>query len=496
MKTHASRWAALALAVTLTGCAVGPDYVVPTTEVGDTYKEIQGWTQARPQNVALRTDWWREYDDPTLNELMQAVLEANLNIAQAEAQYRQAQAALQQARAGFFPTFGTNASATRSGSGGGSSGQFSDGEFGGGGGGRSGNQFTLTGNVSWEIDVWGRVRRSVESGRASAEASAADLANVRLSMQSTLAQTYFRLRGLDAEAELFQQTVQAYERSLQITQNRYEAGVAAQSEVAVARTQLENARVQMQTLVRQRALLEHAIAVLTGRAPSQFGLNPGHQVPEVPAIPVALPSQLLERRPDIAAAERRTAAANAQIGVAQAAWFPSLTLSAQGGYRSSEWAQWLSAPFQFWSLGPALALTIFDGGAREAQLGQARAGYEAQVAAYRLTVLTALQEVEDFLVQLRVMQQEQEIQGRALAAARESLQLTLNQYEAGLIDFLSVVQVQTTALNAERAALSLQTERLVTSAQLIAALGGGWSASMPQASTQGEVQVIEASQSR
>src|SRR5690606_17849884 len=261
-----------------------------------------------------------------------------------------------------------------------------------------------------------------------------------------------------------------------MTQNRYDAGIAAQVDVESSRTQLENGRTQLLALDWQRAQLEHAIAVLLGQTPASFSLAVADWQAQVPVIPVGLPSQLLQRRPDVAAAERRTAEANARIGVAQAAWFPDLTLSAQAGYRSGQWAQWLTAPASFWSLGPALALTIFDGGAREAQVKEARAGYDAQVASYRQTVLTALREVEDYLVQLHVLGQEQTTQGRALAAARESLRLTQNQYEAGLIDYLSVVQVETTALSTERAALSLAADRLVASVQLIAAVGGGWEA--------------------
>jgi NodT family efflux transporter outer membrane factor (OMF) lipoprotein len=327
----------------------------------------------------------------------------------------------------------------------------------------------------------------VQASQAGLQASAADIASTRLSMQSTLAQTYFRLRSMDAEKRLLEQTVAGYERSFQMTQNRLAAGVAAQAEVAVSRTQLENTRTQLLALEWQRAQFEHAIAVLLGQAPSSFSLNLTQPVGDVPRIPVALPSQLLERRPDVAAAERRTEAANAQIGVAQAAWFPDLTLSAQGGFRSGQWTQWLTAPFNFWSLGPALALTVFDGGARQAQVDQTRAAYDAQVASYRLSVLTALREVEDYLVQLRVLEQEQITQGRALESARESLRLTQNQYEAGLIDYLSVVQVQATALSTERAALSLKADRLVASVQLIAALGGGWHVDMP-VQTQQQIQ--------
>lgn len=463
------RAGALAVCLALAGCAVGPDYHLPVVQVGDRYKEAEGWKQARPSDDAPRPDWWRDFQDPQLDRLMSEMLQANLSIVQAEARQRQAQALVRSAGAGFFPTLGTSASATRSGGG---SGNGASGASGGG----VGNQYSLSGNVSWEVDLWGRVRRTVEAGEAGAQASTADLANTRLSMQSTLAQTYFQLRAFDAEKDLYRQTVAAYERSLEMTQNRYAAGVAAQADVASARTQLENARTQMLALERQRAQMEHALAVLLGRPPSQFGLDAGPLAGLVPEAPAGLPSQLLERRPDIAAAERRTAQANARIGVAQAAWFPDLTLSAQAGYRGSQWAEWLSAPFHFWSLGPALALTLFDGGARQAQLDEARAAYDEQVAAYRLTVLTALQEVEDYLVQLRVLAQEQETQGRALASARESLQLTQNQYDAGLIDYLSVVQVEATALSAERSALSLRLSRLIASVQLMTALGGGWQA--------------------
>ncbi|HWK71843.1 MAG TPA: efflux transporter outer membrane subunit [Burkholderiaceae bacterium] len=469
------------MALALGACAVGPDYQRPSVDTGLAYKEAlaggadraanRGWVPAQPGDAVLRGDWWQMYGDAVLTGLMESLQEGNLDIVQAEAQYRQAQALLQSSRSGFFPTLGASASATRSGSGSnGGTGSFS------GSGDSTGNQYTLSGNVSWEPDLWGKVRRAVESSSAGLQASAADVAATRLSMQSTLAQTYFRLRIMDAEKRLLQQTVAAYERSLAMTQNRYDAGVAAQADVEVSRTQLENGRTQLLALDWQRAQLEHAIAVLLGRAPSAFTLEAVTALASVPAIPVGLPSQLLQRRPDIAAAERRTAEANARIGVAQAAWFPDLTLSAQAGYRSGQWAQWLTAPASFWSLGPALALTIFDGGAREAQVKEARAGYDAQAASYRQTVLTALREVEDYLVQLRVLGQEQATQGRALASARESLRLTQNQYEAGLIDYLSVVQVETTALSTERAALSLASDRLVASVQLIAALGGGWDA--------------------
>ncbi|WP_049790340.1 efflux transporter outer membrane subunit [Pusillimonas sp. T7-7] len=496
---------ALAGVLTLGACALGPDYERPTMDLGEAYKElesgkqgeqivgastaeVQGWVPAQPGDAALRGDWWQLFNDPILSQLMLTLQDANLSIIQAEAQYRQAQALLQSARSGFFPTVGASAAGARSGSG------RSASTISGVGGDNPSNQFSLSGDVSWEPDLWGRVRRSVEASGAGLQASRADVATTRLSMQSTLAQTYFQLRVMDAERRLLQQTVKAYERSLTVTQNRYNAGIAAQVDIESSRTQLENGRTQLLALDWQRAQLEHAIAVLLGQTPASFSLAPSELVARAPVVPVGLPSQLVQRRPDVAAAERRTAEANARIGVAQAAWFPSLTLSAQGGYRASEWAQWLSAPASFWSLGPALALTIFDGGAREAQLQESRAAYDAQAASYRQTVLTALREVEDYLVQLHVLGQEQITQGRALASARESLRLTRNQYEAGLIDYLSVVQVETTALSTERSALSLVSDRLLTSVQLIAALGGGWDASqLDQADESQEAQASTAS---
>ncbi|WP_032970086.1 efflux transporter outer membrane subunit [Bordetella hinzii] len=463
----------LALAALLAGCAVGPDYQRPDIDVGTAFKEgqqtVPGWRPAQPADTVARGQWWTIYGDPLLDGLMTRLNSANQTIAQAEANYRQAQALVGVARAGFFPTVGAGAGVTRSG-GGTSSGSAS-----------VGNQYSLTGNVSWELDLWGRLRRELESSRASEAASAADLASARLSAQAALAQNYLQLRVLDEQKRLLQATVQAYERSLTLTRNRYDAGVAGRADVAVAQTQLESTRAQLVDLEWQRGQYEHAIAVLVGTAPSQFSLPPVTFTQQLPEIPVGLPSALLQRRPDVAAAERRAAAANAQIGVAQSAWFPDLTLSASGGFRSGQFADWLTAPARFWSLGPALALTIFDGGAREAQIASARAAYDAQAAAYRQSVLTALREVEDYLVQLRVMAEEQQVQRRALESARESLRLTRNQYEAGLVDYLSVAVVEATALASERNAISLLGNRLIASVQLVTALGGGWEGLDPPA---------------
>jgi len=473
------RWLAAALCgALLSACAVGPDYQRPAIDVGEAYKEgqgeVPGWKPAQPRDAAERGAWWQSYGDGVLDGLMAQVNTANQTIAQAEANFRQAQALVRGARAGFFPTVGANAGATRAG--GGSSSTAAG----------VSNQYNLSGTVSWEVDLWGRVRREVEASQAEAQASQADLGAARLSAQATLAQNYFQLRVLDEQKRLLESTVAAYERSLQLTQNRYQAGVVGKSDVAVALAQLEGARAQLVDLEWQRGQFEHAIAVLVGQAPSRFALAPQPFEQPLPQIPVGLPSQLLERRPDVASAERRTAAANAQIGVAQSAWFPDLVLSADGGFRSGEFAQWLTAPARFWSLGPALALTLFDGGARRAQVEQARAAYDAQAALYRQTVLGALREVEDYLIQLRVLEQEQVVQRRALEAARESLRLARNQYQAGLIGYLDVAVLETTALNSERTALTLMGSRLTASVQLIAALGGGWDglppAAQPQAS--------------
>lgn len=464
----------LALCAMLGACAVGPDYQRPQLDVGASYKEgqgqdqVEGWKRAEPRDEADRGQWWRVYDDATLDGLVDRLNTSNQTVAQAEANYRQALGVVRAARAGFYPTVGAGAGMTRSGSG------VNSGSSSGANGSNVSNQYSVTGSVSWELDVWGRVRRSTESSEASASASYADLAATRLSAQAALVQTYFQLRVLDEQKRLLDATVAAYEKSLQLTQNRYEVGVAGQADVAVARTQVESTRAQSIDLDWQRGQYEHAIAVLMGQAPSHFSLPPAVFTLQLPQIPVGLPSELLERRPDVAAAERRAAAANAQIGVAEAAWFPSLTLSADGGFRNGQFAELLTAPARFWSLGPALALTIFDGGARAAQVEQARAAYDSQAAGYRQAALVGLREVEDYLIQLRVMENEQVVQRRALESARESLRLIQNQYKAGLVDYLSVAVVDATALSSERNALSLLGTRLVASVNLIVALGGGW----------------------
>ena len=328
--------------------------------------------------------------------------------------------------------------------------------------------------------MWGKLRRGLESSNASFEASAADLAAMRLSLQSELAQSYLQLRVLDEQARLLNATVAAYARSLQLTENQYQAGIVPKSDVSQARTQLHSTRAQAIDLEWQRAQREHAIAVLIGVAPSELSIAVRDSVPALPAVPLALPSQLLERRPDIASAERKMIAANAEIGVAEAAWYPDLSLSASGGYNGGSFDDWVSLPNRVWSIGPQLALTLFDGGARRAQVDSASASHQQTVATYRQTVLDSFREVEDYLVQLRVLEQEAGAQQQAVDAAVESLRSLENQYRAGIVDYNSVVSVQTSALSNQRSALSLLGTRLTASVQLIAALGGGWDSAQLQ----------------
>lgn len=463
---HKTLLAAAAAALLLSACAVGPDYVRPATEAPTAFKENKDWKTATPKDQELRGNWWEIYQDPQLNGLIEQVNISNQNLVQAEAQFRQAAALVQSARAAYLPTVSASVSATRSGGGRTSSTNTS--------GGSVSNSFSLGPSVSWEPDLWGRISRTVEANQATAQASAADLQATRLSAQATLAQNYLQLRVLDAQQTLLDDTVAAYQRSYQLTQNQYAVGVVAKSDVIQAQTQLKGAQAQALDNGVLRAQLEHAIAMLTGQPASAFSIAPAAMVAMLPAIPVGVPSTLLERRPDISAAERRAAAANAQIGVAKAAYFPNLTLSASGGFQSNSFANWLTVPNRIWSLGPALAATLFDGGARRAQSDQAIAGFDASVAAYKQTVLTGFQEVEDNLAALRILEQEAAVQDETVKSARLAVELILNQYKSGLVNYTSVATVQATALSAERSALDIQNRRLSASVLLIKALGGGW----------------------
>jgi NodT family efflux transporter outer membrane factor (OMF) lipoprotein len=457
----------------LAGCAVGPDYQRPDVDTPAEFKELQGWKVAEPQDAAPRGNWWEIYGDPELNALVAQVKVSNQNVLAAEAQYRQAMAVLGGARAAYFPSITGNASVSRGQSAASSSGTKSSTAA------PIVNTDRLSLGASWEADVWGRIGRNVESGSASAQASQGDLQAALLSAQATLMQTYMQLRVNDAEQKLLAETVSAYNRSLQITRNRYAAGVAGRVDVAQAETQLKSTQAQAIDLGVLRAQEEHAIALLMGKAPADFSLPANGTLPELALAPVGLPSSLLERRPDVAAAERRAAAANAQIGVAQAAFFPALTFDAAGGYQNSSLSQLLSLPNRFWSLGPALALTLFDGGARTAQKQQAIAAYDKSVATYRQTVLTAFQDVEDSLAALRILAEEAEVQDEAAMSAAETLRLTNNQYQAGTVSYLNVVTAQAASLNAEIGKLNIAGRRLQSSASLLKALGGGWPTSTP-----------------
>lgn len=453
---------AVGVGLLLSACAVGPDYRRPATDVGTAYSAAPPpgqWRPAQPQLVAVH-DWWRAFGDSGLDGLMQAMPAGNLDLAQSEAQYRQARAALDASRSGLYPSAGLGASLDRSAQGLSAPGNPS-------------NTYGLTGSVNWEVDLWGKVRRGVESARAGAQASEADVAAMRLSLQSTLAQAYFGVRLSELQDALLERTLQQYAQALEMTRNRLAAGVASPADVAAASAQLAQTRVQRIQLGWQRKQQLHAIAELLGEIPARFQMPASQGLPVVPQVPVDVPSALLQRRPDIAAAERRVAQANAQIGVAQAAWFPDLTLSGQGGYRASDFASWITAPARFWTLGPALAATLFDGGARSAAVAQAQAAYDGQAAGYRKTVLDAVREVEDGLVQAQDMVSQQAAQDQALAAARETLRQVTNQYQAGLVDYLNVVQAQTSALSAEQNTLSLQAQRLDVAVQLVVAAGGG-----------------------
>jgi NodT family efflux transporter outer membrane factor (OMF) lipoprotein len=451
-------------------CAVGPNYRRPDANVPTAYKEPApaGWKQGQPQDLDSRGAWWSIYDDPALDGLERQVDISNQTLKASEAAFRQSVAVLQEARASFFPTLTLDAAASRA--------RTSTTTIAGAGSTRNANQnsFSIGPSISWVPDVWGRVRRLVESDTASAQASAADLASARLSIQAQLAQDYFELRIADELQRLLEATVTAYQRTLDITSNRYAVGVAAKSDVVTAQTQLENTRAEAIAVESQRAQLEHAIAALIGKTPSEFSVAPAPLSGTVPPVPVGVPSTLLERRPDIAAAERQVGAANASIGVAIAAYFPTLTLSASAGYSSSALSSLVKAPSRAWSVGSDLSETLFDGGARSAQVAQARAAYDATAANYRQAVIVGIQQVEDQLSALRVLEHQAEVQNRAVELARQAEQLTVNSYKAGVVDYTTVVQSQATSLSSQQSALTIRQSRLTASVSLIEALGGGW----------------------
>jgi NodT family efflux transporter outer membrane factor (OMF) lipoprotein len=463
--------ASLCLMAGMSACSFAPRYKVPESPAPSAvYKESGDWKTAEPADSEVRGAWWSIFRDPELDALEAQVADANQDLKAAYARLLQARAATRIARADLFPSLTVGASATRSRTSTNSP-KFPAGAE------PVGNNFDLEADLSYELDVWGRVRNAVASAKASAQASAADLAALNLAVHAELATDYFSLRSQDTQQQLLDQTVRDYTKALELTRNLYNGGAAALADVAQAQAQLETARTQAADIRLQRAQTEHAIAVLLSQNPSAFHLA-AHPLPNSagpPDIDPGLPSALLERRPDVAAAERRTAAANAQIGVARAAYFPVFSLGAAAGFDSTSASNWLSAPSRLWSLGPAAGvLTVFDAGRHQAQSAQARAAYEEQVADYRNTVLNAYREVEDNLAALRQLQQESVSEAAAVQATATALQQAQYRYKAGLVTYLEVSTAENTSLQAQLADVSIQLRRLSASVLLVKALGGGW----------------------
>jgi NodT family efflux transporter outer membrane factor (OMF) lipoprotein len=457
----------IALLAILSSCSVGPKYRTPTAPVAQSFKELAGWKEAQPQDDVLREKWWELFDDPLLNALEEQVNVSNQTLAAAEAQFRAARSAIAIARSGLFPELNIGATVLASRT-----------------NGATRSSYVLPLQLSYEADVWGRIRRSVEAQVANAQASAADVETARLSIHAELALDYFALRGQDEQQRLFSASVAAFEQALQLTTNRFNQGVASGVDVAQAQTQLDTARAQALDVTVSRAQFEHAIAVLTGQPPVDLTIASGGLTSEPPAIPVALPSALLERRPDIAAAERRVALANAEIGVATAALFPTITLNASTGIQSSAIGSLLSFPSWFWSIGPALTQTVFDAGRRKAIKASAIAIYESTVADYRQNVLTTFQDVEDNLAALRILAEESAQQDIAVQSAQRSLDLANVRYQGGVTSYLEVITAQNALLDNQRTAIDIRVRRMAASVLLIKALGGGWNASqLPSSKT-------------
>jgi NodT family efflux transporter outer membrane factor (OMF) lipoprotein len=468
---------------------VGPNYSRPTLALAPAFKE-QGWTPAQPADLAPRGDWWTIFDDPTLSTLAAQVNISNQNVVAAEAAYRQAQALVAEQRAALFPTLSLSGDGTRSGSGQGGSATVvtGSGTIVGGLGGRTSTTYRMSADASWAPDIWGAVRRGIEGARANAQASEADLAGARLSAQATLVTDYFDLRMTDAEIALLTETVAGYQRSLQIAQNRYNAGVAPHSDALQAQSLLATTQADLTDLARTRAAFEHAIAVLVGQTPETFSLPADPKwTAAIPQVPSAVPSILLQRRPDIAGAERRAASASAQIGVQTAAYFPNLALTGSYGFAGSELGTLFNASNSLWSFGASAAQTLFNGGLTGARVRGARAAYDQAAAQYRQTVLAALQEVEDQLAATRVLADEYKYRQSAARDADLAATMVLNQYREGQVDYTSVVTAQVSALNARQALVQAAAARQTAAAALIQALGGGWTTPVGQKIDGGEV---------
>jgi NodT family efflux transporter outer membrane factor (OMF) lipoprotein len=464
-------------ALLLSGCMVGPKYVQPSTPMApafkeqapESYKESHEWQSAQPGDQKIRGAWWEMFGDPELDTLEDQLTASNQNLKVAEARLREARAAIRFNRSALFPTISTSPSVANE--------RVSAHEpyFPASEANDGTGNFTLPFDLSYEVDLWGRVRRTVNASREEAQATAADLETARLSLHAELAIDYFELRSADAQKKLLDDTVKAYTDALRLTENRFEGGASPKSDVAQAQTQLDAAKVQDTDITEARAEFEHAIATLIGEPPAQFTLPPAPDTQlHLPVVPVGLPSTLLERRPDIAADERRVAEANEQIGIARAAYFPTLTIGATGGFEGTTVTNWLNWPSRMWAVGPELSETLFDAGRRRATSDAARDNYDGTVATYRQTTLGAFQEVEDSLAALRILEQEAEQQRQATASAQESLQLFTNRYEGGVDNYLQVITAQTIALADERNDIDIQRRRMDASVLLVKAVGGGW----------------------
>ena len=460
---------ALLAATTLSACAVGPNYSRPSAPVSPTYKEAQGWTPAAPGELSDKGDWWTLFGDPVLNDLEAKVSVSNQSLLASEAAYRQARALVSEQRAALFPTVDLTGNGTKSGGGSKATSSSPTGSP------SRGTSYRASLGASWEIDVWGRIRRTIEGAKASAQASAADLAAARLSLQGELAVNYVGLRETDVLLALDRANVEGYRRTLEISQNQYRAGTAPRSDVLQAQSQLDSAMADLAGQEQTRATYEHAIAVLVGLPPGSFSLPVlADWTPTTPETPPGVPSELLQRRPDIAAAERRVAAANANIGVERAAYFPSLTLSGSYGFAATELGSLFDAPNSLWSYGLAVAETVFDAGARGARVNEAKAAYDQAVANYRQTVLTALGDVENQLAATRVLARQEALRRDAADAATQAEAMVLNRYKAGQVSYVEVVTAQASAISARQALAQATAQRQTTAVALIQALGGGW----------------------
>ncbi len=471
-RRHFAFFAAAAVALALAGCSVGPKYVKPTAEVPADYKETPAnFKLAQPSDAIAKGKWWEIYGDQQLNGLEDQINVSNQSLKSAEAQFREARAAVRIARGALYPNVGVNPSAGHT--------EQSENaplfnkqtEV------RSYNNFSLPFDFSYELDLWGRVRKTIEASRSEAQASAGDLANVNLSLHAELAMDYFQLRGLDAQKQLLDSTVVSYQKAVDLTNSRFKAGIASAVDLAQAQTTLETTRAQAVDVEVQRAAFEHAIAVLVGKPASIFHIDPLPLDLLPPAVPPGVPSDLLERRPDISAAERRVQEANANVGVARTAYYPLVTLSGEGGFQSSAFTTLIQGPSGLWALGGQAAQTIFDGGVRRGTNEQARAAYDKSVSDYRGTILTAFQEVEDNLSALRILEDEADKEDAAVAAAQHSVQLSVTRYKGGVTNYLEVTSAESQSLSDQVTAVTIRTRRMTASVLLIKAIGGGWSTS-------------------